>query len=185
MAIGIYKIQSISHPERCYIGSSNNIKRRKTEHLYRLGKNKHDSLKLQNHYNKYGKDDLVFSVLIECPKERIVIKEQCFLNIYKPWFNISLTAGSTFGTTHSVDFCKKISLFQSTRVHSKEQNEKISRAQQGENNSFFGKHHTVESNEKRRQWNLKHPPTKETREKQRVSLLKTLEKKRLELIKQN
>ena len=54
---GIYKIQSLYHPERCYIGSAVNITRRWMEHLTALKADKHYSKKLQNHYNKYGKNE--------------------------------------------------------------------------------------------------------------------------------
>lgn len=151
---GVYKIQSISHPERCYIGSAVKFKRRKRDHFYKLSKNKHDSPKLQNHYNKYGKDDLVFSVLIECPREKVVIKEQCFMNIYKPWFNISPTATSSQGIRRSDEFRRKVSEIKSGVALSEIHKARIGKAQEGENNSFFWKHHSEESNDKRRQWNI-------------------------------
>lgn len=48
---GIYKIQSIVHPERCYVGSAINITARWKKHLSDLKYNRHNQ-KLQNHYNK-------------------------------------------------------------------------------------------------------------------------------------
>jgi group I intron endonuclease len=60
---GVYIIQSISHPDRVYVGSSINLKYRKYTHFYQLKNKKHGSSKLQNHYNKYGKDDLVFEII--------------------------------------------------------------------------------------------------------------------------
>jgi group I intron endonuclease len=99
MAItGIYKIQSIVHPERCYIGSAINIIHRWQTHLFKLNLNKHNP-KLQNHYNKYGKEDLQFSILLlKCQKEELVFIEQCFIDIYKPWFNCLPIAGSRLGS---------------------------------------------------------------------------------------
>jgi group I intron endonuclease len=93
--IGIYKIQSISRPERIYIGSSINISERWKTHLKRLNKNNHHSLKLQRHYNKYGVSDLQFSIVIQdCKKEDLLFIEQLFLND-KPYFNICKYAGNT------------------------------------------------------------------------------------------
>jgi group I intron endonuclease len=86
---GVYKIQSISHPERVYIGSAVSFRHRWSKHRKDLEKNEHHSPKLQNHFNKYGMDDLVFQVLLECGRDRLRIKEQCYLNIFQPWFNIS------------------------------------------------------------------------------------------------
>lgn len=68
----IYMIQSNIKSKRCYIGSAVNYNIRKRLHLSQLKNNKHHSIKLQNHYNKYGKDDLIFSTLICCEKEDLI-----------------------------------------------------------------------------------------------------------------
>jgi len=94
---GIYKIESKVHPNRCYIGSACNLRQRQSMHLSNLRNNKHPNPKLQAHYNKYGEQDLQFSVLINCNKENLIITEQSFINIYKPWFNICKIAGSSLG----------------------------------------------------------------------------------------
>jgi group I intron endonuclease len=108
--LGIYQIQSISHPERCYIGSSVNIKERWRLHLKDLKNNKHHSSKLQRHYNKYGKDDLVFSVLVTCEKDQLIQFEQYHLDFYHPWFNSSPTAGSSLGVKRTAEMKKKYAL---------------------------------------------------------------------------
>ena len=46
---GIYQIQSIIKPEKKYIGSAINIRKRWHIHLCNLRKNKHHSKKLQRH----------------------------------------------------------------------------------------------------------------------------------------
>lgn len=51
---GIYQIQSKIKPERIYIGSTINVKKRESIHLGNLKRNKHHSHKLQRHYNKFG-----------------------------------------------------------------------------------------------------------------------------------
>jgi group I intron endonuclease len=94
---GIYKIQSITKPERIYFGSAVNIKARWRSHLFDLRKNKHHSKKLQRHYDKYGKSDLMFSILLGCDKEDLIKIEQYFLDSYRPYFNNSLTAGNNLG----------------------------------------------------------------------------------------
>jgi len=94
---GIYQIQSKCKPERIYIGSSADINNRWAIHLFYLTHNKHHSKKLQHHYNKYGKDDLLFSVLITCEKEQLIQFEQYYLDFYHPWFNVCQFAGSVRG----------------------------------------------------------------------------------------
>lgn len=100
-ASGIYKIQSIIKPEKFYIGSAINIAKRWGVHLCRLRKNQHHSKKLQNHYNKYGEDDLQFIILVGCDREDLIKHEQYFIGFYKPFFNICPNAGNNLGTHHT------------------------------------------------------------------------------------
>jgi len=97
---GIYKIQSIVKPDRIYIGSAIDITVRWKNHLKLLRRNKHHSVKLQNHYNKYGEFDLQFLILLGCEKEDLVKIEQYFLDSYKHYFNICSKAYSSLGIKH-------------------------------------------------------------------------------------
>ena len=94
---GIYKIQSKIKPDRIYIGSAKDINRREGIHLSKLGLGKHHSIKLQNHYNKYGKDDLVFSIITECKIDDLIKTEQLYIDLHDPYFNICKIAGSSLG----------------------------------------------------------------------------------------
>lgn len=96
--IGIYKIQSTTHPERFYIGSSVDITKRWKCHINLLKSDKHNP-KLQNHYNKYGESDIQFSILLECNKDELLEREQFYIDTLKPWFNCCPVAGSSAGRT--------------------------------------------------------------------------------------
>lgn len=48
---------------KCYIGSSNNMSRRKKEHFGLLKINKHGNIYMQSSFNKYGEGSFVFIVL--------------------------------------------------------------------------------------------------------------------------
>jgi len=85
---GIYIIESIIHPDRCYIGSAIGIGQRWYQHLKLLKQNKHHSIILQNHFNKYGETDLKLSVLHKCSREDLITYEQHFINTNNPYFNI-------------------------------------------------------------------------------------------------
>lgn len=98
---GIYGIRSISHPERVYIGSAVNIRKRWRDHRKTLRKGIHCNSKLQYHCNKYGIDDLVFETILHCEKEGLTKMEQVFIDLYEPWFNICRVARSTLGFRHS------------------------------------------------------------------------------------
>lgn len=128
---GIYKIHSIINSDRCYIGSAKDIHKRWHQHLRSLKNNKHHSLKLQRHYNKYGKNDLVFSILIGCDKEDLITTEQYFIDSYNPYFN----------------GCKKATNNGSFKL-TDEQRKKISEAFKGEKNPNYGKHFSEEHRRK-------------------------------------
>ena len=109
---GIYKIQSIIKPERIYIGSAIDIKERWIRHRYTLNFNKHRNIKLQRHYNKYGKNDLKFSVLELCLNIFLIEREQYYIDKCKPYFNICKIAQSHLGIKRSEETKVKISLSQ-------------------------------------------------------------------------
>jgi len=104
---GIYKIQSKIKPERIYIGSGVNIDQRWRRHLSDLHLNRHWSKKLQNHYNKYGKNDLIFSVIVGCSKENLIAYEQFYIDSLNPWFNNLLIANSFLGVKQSAETINK------------------------------------------------------------------------------
>lgn len=106
---GIYKIESLIKPERIYIGSASNMINRWRCHLSSLVRNKHHSRKLQNHYNKYGKEDLKFILIEICNEDELIKKEQYFIDSYKPYFNICLLAGRTSGVKRTEQTRIKIS----------------------------------------------------------------------------
>ncbi len=130
---GIYQIQSIIKPERIYIGSATELNKRKFSHYSKLRKNIHCNIKLQRHYNKYGESDLIFTILITCEKEELIEKEQFFIDIYKPYFNIAKYANSPMlGLKHSEESKKKMSISGKNAMHT----------------YWIGKHFTIEHRQK-------------------------------------
>lgn len=139
--IGIYQIQSKCKPERIYIGSSKNIGFRWSHHLYDLRKQRHGSKKLQNHYNKYGESDLIFTILLACDKEFLITNEQFFIDSYCPYFNGRKTAANYLGINYknriSPNKGKKAS--EETRRRMSEHN-----GMRGISPPNKGKHHSIE-----------------------------------------
>jgi len=151
---GIYKIQSICKPDRCYIGSAINIHLRWRLHTNQLKTNKHHSVKLQRHFNKYGLSDLIFSIVYECEKDRLISIEQYYIDSHKCYFNCSPTAGSTLGTKrtpeqmvylrgwkHTEEAKRKMSISQKGKKRSPEAIEKVRL-------SHIGKHLSEETKRK-------------------------------------
>lgn len=135
---GIYKIKSIS-TNRVYIGSAVNITRRWNRHKRDLSKNKHHSIFLQRHYNKYGIEDLEFSIIKYCNKKSLLVEEQFYLDTLSCEFNICKIAGSCYELKRSEEFKKKISILTSGKNNptyglerTKEWRDKISKANKGQ-----------------------------------------------------
>ena len=85
---GIYKISCLQD-SRVYIGSSNNIKRRWSEHTKALSSRNHRNYNLQEDWDAYGDESFVFEVLEET--EDLIIREQFYLDkVLDSCYNISL-----------------------------------------------------------------------------------------------
>ena len=177
---GVYQIQSRIKPERIYIGSSVDVYSRWSKHLCDLRDNEHCNPKLQNHYNKYGKNDLIFSVVICCEKDELLGAEQFYMDSKKTYFNIAPKAGSNLGLKKTEEQNRLNRERQIGGKHTEERRRNQSANSMGERNGFYGKKHTEEANEKRRQFMLANPRTKESREKQSASLKRYHERRKLE-----
>jgi group I intron endonuclease len=143
---GIYKIQSITHPDRIYIGSAVDIHDRWKKHSSDLKLNKHHSIKLQRHYNKHGESDLQFSILLGCEKQYLIANEQFFIDTYSPYFNNRKIAGSNIGYKHSEASKQRMSI--AHKNMSDETRKKIgiasSKRMKGKGNPRYGKHLSIE-----------------------------------------
>jgi group I intron endonuclease len=156
---GIYKIQSLVHPDRIYVGSAVDIKRRWVNHLLKLKNNKSENSKIQNHYNKYGKGDLQFSIIESfdfISKEHLLSREQHYIDTLKPFFNIVKIAGSNLGFKHSKETIEKNRKSHLGTHPTKEAKENMSKSKIGNINGSGnkGNHPTEEIKELLRQLNL-------------------------------
>jgi group I intron endonuclease len=116
MKTGVYKITN-NKTKKIYIGSSINILRRWVEHKSELNKNTHKNDKLQKSWNKYGDENFTFTIIEECEKELLLIREQFYLDellkssdsditfFKKNGYNILPKAGNTLGYKFS-DYSK-------------------------------------------------------------------------------
>jgi group I intron endonuclease len=72
---GIYKI-GFKSSEKVYIGSSQDIPKRKYSHLSQLRGKYHSNKHLQNAFNKYGEADMVFEAILYCDLEDLLFLEE-------------------------------------------------------------------------------------------------------------
>lgn len=161
--IGVYKIESQIHPDRIYIGSSVNLKKRKDHHWWCLEHNVHHNRKLQRYVNLYGLNHLVFKIVETCSKNKIIEREQHYLDVLHPYFNLRLVAETGRGIPMSEEQKIKIGNANRGRKHSKEIIEKMkgrkrsaatrrkmSEIKKGKKGSWYGKKHSLESIQKMR-----------------------------------
>jgi group I intron endonuclease len=121
---GIYQIRNIING-KCYIGSSINIQERWGAHKRTLRKNQHYNKYLQRAWNKHGEGCFEFTVLETCFYFALIFREQYYINILKPEYNNSPTAGSPLGTIQSIESRQKRSKALKGRVFTPEQRKEI------------------------------------------------------------
>ncbi len=87
----IYKIFCKANG-KCYVGSTVRFSLRKKDHIRKLKSGRHESKILQNAWNKYGEENMMFEILevIE-DKETIFNREQFFIDTLQPYFNVLKT----------------------------------------------------------------------------------------------
>lgn len=132
---GLYEIKSKISEHR-YIGSAVDLDGRWAVHKYALRRGQHYSIPLQRSWNKYGEKSIKFSTLFYCDPELLVPFEQRALDVIRPEYNVSPTAGSRLGDKHSPEIRSE-----------------MSRQRQG-HGTFRGRRHTEETKEKIRQGKL-------------------------------
>jgi group I intron endonuclease len=93
---GIYQIL---YKNKCaYIGSSLNMQRRFSQHKQTLKNNNHRNFILQRMWNK-NKEEFRFDILEEVFDENLLMeKEQYYIDILKPFTNLSKANGSHYHT---------------------------------------------------------------------------------------
>lgn len=141
---GIYIIRALNC-DRCYIGSTVNLRKRWQSHRSSLKSRIHYNTHLSNFVKKYGINSLIFE-LLELVEEKndLLLREQNHIDKYdfEKLFNIQPTAGSSLGLPNTL-----------------EQKRKISLAVSGEKNGFYGKKHSKKT---RKLMSLRHSRRKPT-----------------------
>jgi len=154
---GIYKITCIA-TGKVYIGSSVNVKKRRQQHMEGLNNGKHHSQLLQRAWNKYGKENFKFTVIVYVPEELLIEQEQHYIDLYHAadrnyGYNISPAAGTVRGI--------KRPNANWGRILSEETKQKIAKSLTGFKHSPEAKKNMSESNKGKK----KKPMSKEQKRK--------------------
>lgn len=94
MKSGIYKI-SFKGCKHFYIGCATSLTGRKASHRSSLRRHKHHNPIMQRCFDKYG--DVLFEVLENCYKSKLLEREQFYIDLLKPSININLIANREGG----------------------------------------------------------------------------------------
>jgi group I intron endonuclease len=180
---GVYQITCLSN-NRIYIGSSTNIDARKKQHFSSLKHGKHENQHLQAAYNKYGKDNFVFRVLLITDKDLCGLFEKKLIDKIKPEFNINYYVGERLIMSQETKdkLSARAKITNLGRVVSEETRAKISAAEKGKPGIYYphpNKYVTSEETKKKLSAAHKpHPVKEETKEK-----IRSFQRKRWAFIK--
>jgi group I intron endonuclease len=150
MPTGVYCIRNLITGS-LYIGSSaRGLTERFAKHRWELRNFRHANHHLQAAWRFYGEPSFRFAVVEECPPEKCIEREQWFIDIFAPEYNICQTAGSpTLGKSLSPEHRAKIGAASKGHVLSAAARAKVSAAMLG-NRRMAGHHHTPATREKMR-----------------------------------
>jgi group I intron endonuclease len=130
---GIYQIKNIVNG-KCYIGQTIDLYNREHTHFYSLENNKKYNKHLQYAWNKYGKNNFVFSVLLYCEEFELTKYERFFDNYYKELnlsYNIRECVDSNKGITFSLETKEKMSKSAKGKSKSEKTRKKMSESKKG------------------------------------------------------
>ena len=127
---GIYCLKN-TLDNRCYVGSAQKLNYRLWNHKHKLIKGTHANNILQNFVNKYGIDSIYFEILESVDIDKLIEREQHYIDILKPEFNILLKAGSNAGTIMSEEQKVKISKSRKGILHTEDAKRRISESMKG------------------------------------------------------
>lgn len=147
---GVYCIKNTLN-SHCYIGSSNRIKNRLNKHLRQLNSKKHHSVILQRAWDKYRSDVFEVSFLeILDDENKLLDREQFYIDLLHPEYNICKIAGCSRGVVKSEETKNKLRVVNLGKIRSLESIKKQSTSwkmkyKNGYIHPFLGKHQTEDT----------------------------------------
>jgi group I intron endonuclease len=105
---GIYLIKNTMNG-RFYIGSAIDLNKRIKEHDRQLKEGEHHSYKLQKDFNVHTLGGFEVLVLEYVSADRLIEREQYYMDSMHPYYNVAPVAGSSKGVVRSQEYRDKIS----------------------------------------------------------------------------
>lgn len=131
-----------------YVGSSINLTNRLLDYMQPAYLAQQTNRPILRAIVKYGIMNYIFVVLETCHVTDTLKREQYWLDLLEPEYNLSPKAGSTLGVTLSEETKAKLRLAHLGNTHTLETRLHMSETRMGSNNSWFGKSPTKESRAK-------------------------------------
>lgn len=147
---GIYRWNNLI-TGKSYIGSSISLSGRFNTYYslsYLKKKVEKGSSIIYNSLLKYGYSNFSLDILEYCEPSILIKREQYYIDLLKPEYNILKKAGSRLGTKQSFETKQLISSANKGRIFSDEFKEKMTiaaKSRLGTKTSFFGKTHTIKT----------------------------------------
>lgn len=140
MESGIYHIKNLINDKK-YIGQALNLKNRKYNHFNNLKNNKHPNKHLQYSYNKNGKSNFEFKILIYCEPFELTRYEQFFVDLYTPEILYNMRTKCVNSNLGIESSKKGKHISERTKL-------KISESKKGKSNGKLGLKQSLETKEK-------------------------------------
>jgi group I intron endonuclease len=96
---------------------------------------------LQRAFDKYTQDNFIISLIEACDKKDLIKREQYYIDLLKPKYNICPTAGSNLNRIFTEEHKQNLSKSLTGKIRTQEQKE-------NQRNLKLGKTHTTETKEK-------------------------------------
>jgi group I intron endonuclease len=143
---GIYCIRNVFDGKR-YIGWASDITKRWKSHEKDLIKNNHCNIPLQHAWNKYGKENFKFEIMLMFFGNEYLLKilEKIFIFIFKSHiskgrgYNLTFGGDGSSGFKHSEETKKLLSQQHTGMKYSDETKHKQSIMRKGKNNGNYGR----------------------------------------------
>jgi len=127
---GVYRFTNLING-KSYIGSSSSINRRLREY-FNFNQISKGNRTINKALLKYGYSGFKLEILEYCEPSNCIEREQYYLDLLKPKYNILKTAGSSLGYPHSEEAKKKIS--EAKKNMTEETKKRMSEAKKGNKN---------------------------------------------------
>lgn len=133
---------------KTYIGSSVNLARRLRVYYdfsFLSVRVQNVKSRIYSSILKYGYSNFQLEILEYCTKENAISREQYYIDLLKPEYNLNFTAGSRLGSLHTEETKRKMSNSRQGYKWTEERKNLLSLANKGISNPNFGKTHSAET----------------------------------------